>query len=127
MTADDASRCPRGAGSDGEDGIRRASRAQVTISLDRRNSVERKEAETSMRAASMVTILAALTLMAAAAHGRDYAFCAYGGKTSETMRCDYTTLAQCQASTAGAGGSCVANPGGGQTAKTARGGASPKR
>jgi hypothetical protein len=40
----------------------------------------------------------------------DYPYCAYGGKTSEGMSCDFATLAQCQAATAGGGGSCIANP-----------------
>jgi hypothetical protein len=65
-----------------------------------------------MRAALIVTAVAAVLLGPgnASVQARDYAFCAYGGKTSEGMRCDYSTLAQCQASTTGGGGSCVANP-----------------
>jgi hypothetical protein len=80
-----------------------------------------------MRAASIATIIAASLWTTAQAQGRDYAFCAYGSKTSEGMRCDYTSLAQCQASTAGGGGSCVANPRLGQGAVTPRDGASPRR
>ena len=58
----------------------------------------------------------------------DYPFCAYGGKTSEGMSCDFATLAQCQATTAGAGGSCVANPRGGQAVRRVPGaGAATKR
>ena len=76
-----------------------------------------------MRAVSIAAILAASLWTNAQAQSRDYAFCAYGGKTSEGMRCDYTTLAQCQASTAGSGGSCVANPRSGQ----ARDSAPPRR
>lgn len=64
-----------------------------------------------MRAVSIATIIAALGLwVTASASARDYPFCAYGGKTSEGVRCDYSTLAQCQASTAGGGGSCIGNP-----------------
>jgi uncharacterized protein DUF3551 len=44
------------------------------------------------------------------AQARDYPFCAHGGKTSEGVSCDFATLAQCQATTAGSGGSCIANP-----------------
>jgi hypothetical protein len=71
-----------------------------------------------MRSASILTIFAALTFApaSAVAQSRDYPFCAYGGKTSEGMRCDYATLAQCQASTAGDGGSCIANPRAGRAA-----------
>lgn len=50
-----------------------------------------------MRAVSIATIMAASLWTTAQAQGRDYAFCAYGSKTSEGMRCDYPTLAQCQA------------------------------
>ena len=70
-----------------------------------------------MRTASMVTIFTALMLAwaTASAQSRDYRFCAHGGgKATETMRCDFETLAQCQASTAGAGGSCIVNPRAGQ-------------
>jgi hypothetical protein len=71
-----------------------------------------------MRAGSIATIVAGLLFAwaTAAAQGRDYPFCAYGSKSSESMRCDYSTLAQCQASIAGDGGSCIANPSAGQTA-----------
>lgn len=58
----------------------------------------------------------------------DYPFCAYGGKTSEGVSCDFATLAQCQAATAGAGGSCVAIPRAGQAGRRAAGtGAATKR
>jgi hypothetical protein len=41
----------------------------------------------------------------------EYPFCAYGSKSSEgSMRCDFATLAQCQAWLAGGSGSCVPNP-----------------
>jgi hypothetical protein len=80
-----------------------------------------------MRATSIATILAASIWATAPAQGRDYPFCAYGGKTSEGMRCDYTTLAQCQASTAGGGGSCIANPRADRGATTSRDGATSRR
>jgi hypothetical protein len=54
-------------------------------------------------------VIAALWLAPAQAR-TDYPFCALGGKTSEGMSCDFATLAQCQAATSGAGGSCIANP-----------------
>jgi hypothetical protein len=39
-------------------------------------------------------------------------FCRSGGGEGGTvaLRCDYATLEQCQATTAGLGGSCVMNP-----------------
>jgi hypothetical protein len=51
------------------------------------------------------------------AQARVNPFCAYGGKTTEGLACDFATLAQCQAATAGSGGSCVANPRTGQGAR----------
>ena len=41
----------------------------------------------------------------------EYPFCAYGSKSSEgSTRCDFATLAQCQAWIAGGSGSCIPNP-----------------
>ena len=57
----------------------------------------------------------------------DYPFCAYGGKTTEGLACDFATLAQCQAATAGAGGSCVANPRAGQGARVQDAGSAGRR
>jgi hypothetical protein len=99
----------------------------VTSKARGRISGDAKSQESQMRQAAIATFLVASICTAAQAQSRDYAFCAYGGKASEGMRCDYATLAQCQASTAGGGGSCVANPRPGQGATTARDGAPPRR
>ena len=41
----------------------------------------------------------------------EYPFCAYGSKSSDgATRCDFATLAQCQAWLSGGSGSCVPNP-----------------
>jgi len=42
----------------------------------------------------------------------DYPVCRSGGgdEGGYSMRCDYSTLEQCQATAAGIGGSCVMNP-----------------
>jgi hypothetical protein len=89
----------------------------VTTAPGKRSSVGSEIVETGMRTASILTAVAALLLTwtAASAQGRDYPFCAYGSKTSEAMMCDYATLAQCQAATSAAGGSCLTNPRIGQT------------
>jgi hypothetical protein len=47
----------------------------------------------------------------------EYPFCAYGSKSSDgATRCDFATLAQCQAWLSGGSGSCVPNPRAGQGA-----------
>lgn len=67
-----------------------------------------------MRSTSLIVIAgAAVTLAAnaALAQTREYPFCAYGSKVSEgSARCDFATLAQCQAWLAGGSGSCIPNP-----------------
>ncbi len=66
-----------------------------------------------MRTQSMLAIIISTVWLAplnAFAQARDYPFCAHGGKTSEGMSCDFATLAQCQATTSGSGGGCIANP-----------------
>lgn len=56
----------------------------------------------------------------------EYPFCAYGGKTSEGISCDFATRAQCQAAIAGAGGSCIANPRAGRARPLQEGPARPR-
>ena len=67
-----------------------------------------------MRRVSVVAIFAATMLApweAPAQTSIEYPFCAYGSKSSEgSTRCDFATLAQCQAWLAGGSGSCVPNP-----------------
>ena len=68
-----------------------------------------------MRSTSAVVIAFASVMLAAtgafAQANVEYPFCAYGSKSSEgSTRCDFATLAQCQAWLAGGGGSCVPNP-----------------
>jgi hypothetical protein len=68
-----------------------------------------------MRSASTIVIaFAAVALAPKAALAQtsvDYPFCAHGSKASEgSTRCDFATLAQCQAWIAGGSGSCVPNP-----------------
>jgi hypothetical protein len=61
-----------------------------------------------------VISFAAALLMHAAASAQtsvEYPYCAYGSKVSEgSTRCDFATLAQCQAWISGGSGSCVPNP-----------------
>jgi hypothetical protein len=89
------------------------------------------KAETGMRITSIVAIaIGAISLAPASASAQaraDYPFCAYGGKTTEGLACDFATLAQCQAATAGSGGSCVANPRAGQGAHLKEAGSAGKR
>jgi hypothetical protein len=71
--------------------------------------------ESNMRTTSTVVIafaVVALAPMGARAQTSvDYPFCAHGIKASEgSTRCDFATLAQCQAWLAGGSGSCVPNP-----------------
>jgi hypothetical protein len=41
----------------------------------------------------------------------DYPVCrSLGGEGGYTMRCDYATIEQCQATASGIGGSCIMNP-----------------
>jgi hypothetical protein len=69
-----------------------------------------------MRSTSTTVIAAfaaiALAPMSAFAQTNvEYPFCAQGSKASEgSTRCDFATLAQCQAWIAGGSGSCVPNP-----------------
>jgi hypothetical protein len=68
-----------------------------------------------MRSTSVVVIaFAAMTLTPTGAFTQtsvEYPFCAHGSKSSEgSTRCDFATLAQCQAWIAGGSGSCVPNP-----------------
>jgi Protein of unknown function (DUF3551) len=46
----------------------------------------------------------------APAHAEGYPVCLEGG-SANTVECNYTTLAQCQATAAGGLGYCVASPG----------------
>jgi Protein of unknown function (DUF3551) len=68
-----------------------------------------------MRSTSAVLIaFAAIMLAPTGAFAQtsvEYPFCAQGSKASEgSTRCDFATLAQCQAWIAGGSGSCVPNP-----------------
>jgi len=68
-----------------------------------------------MRATSIAVIAsAAMTLASVDAFAQtsvEYPFCAYGSKAGEgSTRCDFATLAQCQAWLGGGTGSCVPNP-----------------
>jgi Protein of unknown function (DUF3551) len=68
-----------------------------------------------MRRVSVIAISFVATMLvpweASAQTSIEYPFCAYGSKSSEgSTRCDFATLAQCQAWLAGGGGSCVPNP-----------------
>ncbi len=78
----------------------------------------------------LAIILGAVSLAPASASAQaraDYPFCAYGGKTTEGLACDFATLTQCQAATAGSGGSCVANPRAGQGARIQDAGSAGRR
>ena len=48
--------------------------------------------------------------MATPAHAETYPVCLAGG-SANTIECDYTTLAQCQATASGGLGYCITNPG----------------
>jgi hypothetical protein len=68
-----------------------------------------------MRSTSAVVIAFAAIMLAPmgafAQTNVEYPFCAQGSKASEgSTRCDFATLAQCQAWIAGGSGSCVPNP-----------------
>jgi hypothetical protein len=68
-----------------------------------------------MRSTSIVVIaFVAMMLAPAGASAQtsvEYPFCAYGSKSSDgATRCDFATLAQCQAWLSGGSGSCVPNP-----------------
>ena len=67
-----------------------------------------------MRSTSVIAIAFVATMLAPHAFAQksvEYPFCAYGSKTSEgSTRCDFETLAQCQAWISGGSGSCVPNP-----------------
>jgi hypothetical protein len=67
-----------------------------------------------MRSTSALIAFAAIMLAPTGAFAQtsvDYPFCAHGSKASEgSTRCDFATLAQCQAWLAGGSGSCVPNP-----------------
>jgi hypothetical protein len=83
------------------------------------SDVTRTVAETGMRTTLVAIVASAAWLAPASAFAQaraEYPYCAYGGKTSEGVSCDFATLAQCQATTAGGNGSCMANPRAGQAA-----------
>ncbi len=83
-----------------------------------------------MRITTIAGIIGIASLAPAGAFAQaraDHPFCAYGGKTTEGLACDFATLAQCRAATAGSGGSCVANPRAGQGARSQDAGLAGKR
>lgn len=68
-----------------------------------------------MRSTSVICVVVAVLLLGGAAAfaqaNIEHPFCAYGSKVSEgSTRCDFATLAQCQAWISGGSGSCVPNP-----------------
>jgi hypothetical protein len=70
--------------------------------------------ESRMRRTSVLVIALAAMIAPTGAFAQtnvEYPFCAYGSKVSEgSTRCDFATLAQCQAWLSGGSGSCVPNP-----------------
>ncbi len=61
-------------------------------------------------AISAALITSACIYSATPARAETYPVCLAGGQTN-ALQCDYTTLAQCQATASGGLGYCVTNPG----------------
>jgi hypothetical protein len=54
--------------------------------------------------------ITAASIFGAAPARADYPFCRSSGGDSYSMRCDFNTFEQCQATASGIGGTCIQNP-----------------